>query len=70
MLGALEGDRLGDLEGMSVIGDLLGAFVGSDVSGDWLGTLLGLSEGERLGLDVGCNKRHIICVRCLLVMKV
>lgn len=34
LLGANEGDILGDLEGMSVTGDLLGDEVGSDV-GCW-----------------------------------
>ena len=50
LLGAREGDILGDLEGMSVIGDLLGAFVGSDVTGDRLGDLEGMSvTGDLLG---------------------
>ena len=50
------GDKLGEEDvGSSVTGALLGELVGSEVTGDTEGPLLGLFEGDRLGLVVGCE---------------
>lgn len=50
------GDKLGEEDvGSSVTGSLLGELVGSEVTGDTEGPLLGLFEGDRLGLGVGCE---------------
>jgi hypothetical protein len=56
LLGARDGDILGDLEGMSVTCDLLGAEVGLDVTGEFVG--LGVTEFVGLAVDgfiVGCG---------------